>query len=208
MGYGGERPEGPADLRRSRALRSLPAPSAESDLRPNFRRLSIPWRRLLLLSASRRCKRTTKCIYHLKPERLVRLQVHQDFGHSLSVRPFAELSDRVRSDDGGGSQVPKEVASLVDAQALRRDVLHANSGRHTRQYAPPKAGGQSRCLSSTFSRTAGSCIRRGRVAEATPASLATSNAVAFDSTLVYGPNSTQRSVRTPLHQPRRPTRSA
>ena len=36
---------------------------------------------------------------------------------SLSVRPFAELSDRVRSDDGGGSQVPKEVASLVDAQA-------------------------------------------------------------------------------------------
>jgi hypothetical protein len=35
----------------------------------------------------------------------------------LSVRPFAELSDRVRSDDGGGSQVPKEVPSLADAQA-------------------------------------------------------------------------------------------
>jgi len=53
----------------------------------------------------------------MKPERLVRFQIHQDFGHSLSVRPFAELSDRVRSDDGWGSQVPKEVPSLADAQA-------------------------------------------------------------------------------------------
>jgi hypothetical protein len=53
----------------------------------------------------------------MKPKRLVRLQIHQDFGHPLSVRPFAELSDRVRSDDGGGSQVPKEIPSLVDAQA-------------------------------------------------------------------------------------------
>jgi hypothetical protein len=53
----------------------------------------------------------------MKPEGLVRLQIHQDFGHPLSVRAFAELSDRVRSDDGGGSQVPKEIPSLVDAQA-------------------------------------------------------------------------------------------
>jgi hypothetical protein len=53
----------------------------------------------------------------LKPERLVRLQILQDFGRPLSVRPFAELPDRVRSDDGGGSQVPKEIPLLVDAQA-------------------------------------------------------------------------------------------
>jgi hypothetical protein len=53
----------------------------------------------------------------MKPERLVRLQIHQDVGHPLSVRPFAELSDGVRSDDGGGSQVPKEIPLLVDAQA-------------------------------------------------------------------------------------------
>jgi hypothetical protein len=53
----------------------------------------------------------------MKPKMLVRLHIHQDFGHSLSVRSFAELSDRVRSDYGGGSQVPEEIASLVDAQA-------------------------------------------------------------------------------------------
>jgi hypothetical protein len=53
----------------------------------------------------------------MKPKRLIRLQIHQDFGHPLPVRPFTELSDRVRSDDGGGSQVPKEIPSLVDAQA-------------------------------------------------------------------------------------------
>jgi hypothetical protein len=53
----------------------------------------------------------------MKPKMLVRLQIHQDFGHSSSVRSFAELSDRVRSDDGGGSQVPEEIPSLVDAQA-------------------------------------------------------------------------------------------
>ena len=50
----------------------------------------------------------------MKPKMLVRLHIHQDFGHSLSVRSFAELSDRVRSDDGGGSQVPEEIASLVE----------------------------------------------------------------------------------------------
>jgi len=53
----------------------------------------------------------------VKPERLVRLQILQDFGCPSSVRPFAELADRVRSDDGGGSQVPKEIPSLFDAQA-------------------------------------------------------------------------------------------
>jgi len=53
----------------------------------------------------------------MKPKSLVRLQIHQDFGHSLSVRPFAELSDRVCSDDRGGGQVPKEIPSLADAQA-------------------------------------------------------------------------------------------
>ena len=53
----------------------------------------------------------------MKPETLVRFQILQDFGRSLSVRPFAELPDRVRSDDGGGSQVPEEIPSLVDAQA-------------------------------------------------------------------------------------------
>jgi len=53
----------------------------------------------------------------MKPKRLVRLQVQQDVGHLLSVRPFAELSDRVRSDDGGGGQVPKEIPSYFDAQA-------------------------------------------------------------------------------------------
>src|SRR6185436_17267287 len=80
----------------------------------------------------------------MKPKRLVRLQIHQDVGHPLSVRTFAELSDRVRSDDGGGSQVSKEVPSLVDAQA--RDVTYRTSAQlaHTRQYAPPKARGQSR----------------------------------------------------------------
>jgi len=67
--------------------------------------------------ASRRSERTTKCIHHMKAERLVRFQILQDLGRPLSVRPFAELSDRVRSDDGGGSQVPKEIPSLVDAQA-------------------------------------------------------------------------------------------
>jgi hypothetical protein len=53
----------------------------------------------------------------MKPERLVRFQILQDLGHPLSVRPFAELSDRVRSDDGGCSQVPKEIPSLFDAHA-------------------------------------------------------------------------------------------
>jgi hypothetical protein len=73
---------------------------------------------------------------------------------------------------------------------VRRDVLHANSGRLYAAVCSAQGGGQSRCLSSTFSPTTGNCSRRGRVAEATPASLATSNAVAFDSALVYGPNST------------------
>jgi hypothetical protein len=73
-------------------------------------------RGLSLLLASRRSERTTKRIHHMKPERLVRFQILQDFGHPLSIRPFAELSDRVRSDDGGGSQVPKEIPSLFDAQ--------------------------------------------------------------------------------------------
>jgi hypothetical protein len=53
----------------------------------------------------------------MKPERLVRFQILQDLGRPSSIRPFAELSDRVRSDDGGGSQVPKEIPSLLDAQA-------------------------------------------------------------------------------------------
>jgi hypothetical protein len=53
----------------------------------------------------------------MEPERLVRFQILQDLGRSPSVRPFAELPDRVRSDDGGGGQVPKEIPSLVDAQA-------------------------------------------------------------------------------------------
>jgi len=35
----------------------------------------------------------------MTPKNLVRLQIRQDFGRSLSVRPFTELSDRVRSDD-------------------------------------------------------------------------------------------------------------
>jgi hypothetical protein len=69
----------------------------------------------------------------MKPENLVRLQIHQDFGHSLSVRPFAELSDRVRSDDRGGGQVPKEIPSLADAQA--GDVAYRTPTQvaHTRQ---------------------------------------------------------------------------
>ena len=85
----------------------------------------------------------------MKPKSLVRLQIHQDFGHSLSVRPFAELSDRVRSDDRGGGQVPKEIPSLADAQA--GDVAYRTPIQvaHTRQYAPPLAGA-SRCLLSTF----------------------------------------------------------
>src|SRR5512132_1877971 len=85
----------------------------------------------------------------MKPKSLVRLQIHQDFGHSLSVRPFAELSDRVRSDDRGGGQVPKEIPSLADAQA--GDVAYRTPTQvaHTRQYAPPQAGGKS-CLLSTF----------------------------------------------------------
>jgi hypothetical protein len=53
----------------------------------------------------------------MKPKGLVRLQIHQDIGRSLTVRSFAELSDRVRSDDGGSGQVPEEIPSLVDAQA-------------------------------------------------------------------------------------------
>ena len=67
--------------------------------------------------ASRRREEKTKCIHHMEPKSLVRLQIRQNFGHSFSVRPFAELSDRVRPDDGGGSQVPEEIPSLVDAQA-------------------------------------------------------------------------------------------
>jgi hypothetical protein len=73
----------------------------------------------------------------MKAKSLVRLQIHQDFGHSLSVGPFAELSDRVRSDDWGGGQVPKEISSLTDAQA--GDVAYRTPTQvaHTRQYAPP-----------------------------------------------------------------------
>ena len=69
----------------------------------------------------------------MKPKSLVRLQIHQDFGHSLSVRMFAELSDRVRSDDRGGGQVPKEIPSLADAQA--GDVAYRTPIQvaHTRQ---------------------------------------------------------------------------
>jgi hypothetical protein len=85
----------------------------------------------------------------MKPKSLVRLQIHQDLSHSLSVRPFAELSDRVRSDDRGGGQVPKEIPSLADAHA--GDVAYRTPTQvaHTRQYAPPHAGGKS-CLLSTF----------------------------------------------------------
>ena len=89
----------------------------------------------------------------MKPERLVRFQILQDFGRPLSVRPFAELSDRVRSDDGGGSQVPKEIPSLFDGQA--RDVTYRTPTQvaHTRQHALPDTGGAKPLLSCTFSRT-------------------------------------------------------
>jgi hypothetical protein len=53
----------------------------------------------------------------MKPKGLVRLQIGQHVGHPSSVRPFAELPDRIRSDDGGGGQVPEAIPSLVVAQA-------------------------------------------------------------------------------------------
>jgi hypothetical protein len=82
----------------------------------------------------------------MKPKSLVRLQIHQDFGHSLSVRPFAELSDRVRSDDRGSGQVPKEIPSLADAQA--GDVAYRTPTQvaHTRQLSSRPRRGASRLL--------------------------------------------------------------
>jgi hypothetical protein len=69
----------------------------------------------------------------MKPKSLVRLQIQQDIGHSLSVGPFAELSDRVGSDDRGGGQVPKEIPSLADAQPGDVTYRTPTQVAHTRQ---------------------------------------------------------------------------
>src|SRR4029450_4397664 len=82
----------------------------------------------------------------MKPKSLVRLQIHQDFGHSLSVRPFAELSDRVRSDDRGSGQVPKEIPSLADAQAGAVPYRTPTQVAHTRQLSSRPRRGASRLL--------------------------------------------------------------
>src|SRR4029450_1329897 len=92
----------------------------------------------------------------MKPKSLVRLQIHQDFGHSLSVRPFAELSDRVPSDDRGGGQVPKEIPSLADAQA--GDVAYRTPTQvaHTRQLSSRPRRGQ---VATSWPSQVSSCTR-------------------------------------------------
>ena len=86
----------------------------------------------------------------MKPKSLVRLQIREDFGHPLSVRPFPELSDRVRSDDRGGGQVPKEIPSLADAQA--GDVAYPTPTQvaHNAAVKLRPRRGASRRLLSTF----------------------------------------------------------
>jgi hypothetical protein len=50
-------------------------------------------------------------LHHVPPEGRLRLQVHQDIGQVLGLRPFVHLTDRVGPDLGRSGKDPEELPS-------------------------------------------------------------------------------------------------